>query len=73
MCQSVWEQAKGLCTTYTELDQFKLASDGDAVVQQVARGHNIILDGWARAYNPHPYPLLPHAHSHTQTFTTVSS
>ena len=30
---------------------------------QVTRGHNIVEDGWAGAYNPPPHPL-PYRHIH---------
>ena len=40
---------------------------------QVTRGHNIVADGWAGAYNPHPHPRPPHTHSDTQTITTAGS
>ena len=38
--------------------------------KQVTRGHNIVVDGWAGAANPHPYPT-PHLNpfptlTHTQ-------
>ena len=35
--------------------------------KRVTRGHDIIADGWTGAYNPHQYPLPPHAHSDKQT------
>ena len=37
------------------------------------RGHNIVVDGWAGAYNLHPYSPPSHARSHTQTIMTTSS
>ena len=30
-------------------------------------GHNIIVDRWAGAYNPHSYPRPPRTHSHTHS------
>ena len=29
------------------------------VQEQVTRGHNIIVDGWAGASKPHRHPMLP--------------
>ena len=40
------------------------------VGKQVTRGHNIVADGWAGAWNPYPYPPPPYADSHTQTIIT---
>ena len=37
------------------------------VNNQVTRAHNIVAVGWAGAYNLHPHPLPPYAHSQTQT------
>ena len=34
--------------------------------KQVTRGHNIVVDGWAGASNPHPHPNTPSTHKHTQ-------
>ena len=31
--------------------------------KQVTRGHNIVVDGWAGAANPHPTPLQTHIHT----------
>ena len=34
--------------------------------KQVTRGHNIVADGWAGAYKPHPHPNPPPTLIHTQ-------
>ena len=34
--------------------------------KQVTRGHNIVVDRWAGASNPHPHPNTPSTHKHTQ-------
>ena len=39
----------------------------------MTRGHNIVADGWAGAYNPHPYPRPPRTNSRTQIITMVLS
>ena len=32
----------------------------------MTRGHNIVADGWAGAYNPYPHPKPPPTLKHTQ-------
>ena len=39
--------------------------------KQVTRGHNIVADGWAGAYNLNSHPHPPRTHS--QTVTTGAS
>ena len=36
------------------------------MIKQVTRGHNIVVDGWAGASDPHPHPNPPPTLKHTQ-------
>ena len=36
---------------------------------QVTRGHNIVVDGWAGALNPHPQLKSPHSHTQNASKT----
>ena len=51
-------------STYGRLSSFSFSSSGifgGDLNQQVTRGYNIVLDGWAGAYN---IPLTLHPHTH---------
>ena len=43
------------------------------LISQGTRGHNVVADGWAGAYNPHPHPHPPQTHSQTQDNSTKAS
>ena len=57
-------------------DVCRIVHGGDSKwleVKQVARGHNIVADGWVGACIPHPYPPPPQTNSHTQTIIATAS
>ena len=41
--------------------------------KQVTQGHNIVADGSAEAFNPHPHRRPAHTHSHTKIIKTAAS
>ena len=39
----------------------------------MTQGHNIVADGSAGAFNPHPHRRPAHTHSHTKIIKTAAS